>query len=216
MANYTWKVSKIIDECTGAPVDWVYVEPSIGSTGTSSVAISVNSATNPNDCLKALLTISTDSGEEQIISVERCCSVLYRWVDDGSNYICDGGAKYQQQKKQTSDDCGTTWTDVSPKETQKGSLIDSCSSDCGCYEPQYRWVEDGTMCDGYDKYKKEKEQRSDDGGSTWTDTGNTRKGSLIEECSADCGCSPGSCIIVGDDTIDSCGGGTKQYTIQIN
>ena len=77
----------------------------------------------------------------------------------------------------------------------------------------YKWIGDGYICDGGAKYKKEKEQRSDDGGSTWTDTGNTRKGSLIEECSADCGC-PTECTIVGDDEIDSCSGGTKQYTIQ--
>ena len=78
--------------------------------------------------------------------------ILYRWVDDGDNYICD---------------------------YDSGELI------------QRRWV---TMplslwlCNGYDKYTIEKEQITEDGGMTWTDTGQTRQGqTIIEYNSADCG-----------------------------
>ena len=51
----------------------------------------------------------------------------------------------------------------------------------------YQWIDDGTTCDGWSKYKLEKQQKSTDGGVTWTDTGATRKGNLIASCSDDCG-----------------------------
>ena len=51
----------------------------------------------------------------------------------------------------------------------------------------YQWVNDGTTCDGWSKYKLEKQQKSTDSGVTWTDTGATRKGNLIASCSDDCG-----------------------------
>ena len=51
----------------------------------------------------------------------------------------------------------------------------------------YQWVNDGTTCDGWSKYKLEKQQKSTDGGVTWTDTGATRKGDLVASCSDDCG-----------------------------
>lgn len=40
------------------------------------------------------------------------------------------------------------------------------------------------------KYNKEKKQVSTDGGSTWSDTGETRRGSVIEYNSQDCGYTP--------------------------
>lgn len=51
----------------------------------------------------------------------------------------------------------------------------------------YQWIDDGTTCDGWSKYKLEKQQKSTDSGVTWTDTGATRKGNLIASCSDDCG-----------------------------
>lgn len=53
-----------------------------------------------------------------------------------------------------------------------------------------RWITSGYTCDGYDKYTLEVQQRSIDGGTTWTATGNERKGSLIETSSEDCGYVP--------------------------
>lgn len=50
-----------------------------------------------------------------------------------------------------------------------------------------RWVDSGTtVCQGRDKYAIEKEQVTTDGGQTWTDTGDTRTGSVIERDSQDC------------------------------
>lgn len=54
-------------------------------------------------------------------------------------------------------------------------------------EPQTRWVSSDTICDNFNKYQQEKEQLSVDGGSTWQDTGSTRRGILLEENSEDCG-----------------------------
>ena len=64
-------------------------------------------------------------------------------------------------------------------------------------EAQERWVDNGTICVGYNKHVKQKKQISNDGGITWSDTSETRTGSLIEANSTDCGYSPG-----GGDTDD--------------
>ena len=52
----------------------------------------------------------------------------------------------------------------------------------------YQWVAitDDYVCNGKDKYAKEKEQSSSDGGKTWIDTGNTRQGGLLQANSDDC------------------------------
>ena len=51
----------------------------------------------------------------------------------------------------------------------------------------YQWIDSGrTGCLSGDKYTIEKEQMSIDGGETWTDTGNTRRGQLIQSDSTDC------------------------------
>ena len=56
----------------------------------------------------------------------------------------------------------------------------------------YQWVtvSGEYLCNEYDKYAKEKEQSSSDRGVSWTDTGRTRQGSLIEANSSDCGYVP--------------------------
>lgn len=52
----------------------------------------------------------------------------------------------------------------------------------------YQWVtiSDDYICNGKDKYTKEKEQTSSDGGKTWIDTGRTRQGDLLQANSDDC------------------------------
>lgn len=52
----------------------------------------------------------------------------------------------------------------------------------------YQWVTvvGQYICDGTNKYTKEKEQTSFNGGVSWQDTGRTRMGSLIEIDSEDC------------------------------
>ena len=59
-----------------------------------------------------------------------------------------------------------------------------------------RWVVCGYTCVGYDKYALEIEQISNDGGVNWYNTGESRRGSLIETDSEDCGyVPPVSCVV---------------------
>lgn len=110
--------------------------------------------------------------------------------------------KYQREKQQYSYDSGRTWIDVSPANYRRGRLIEAGSDDCNTVEwkevtgswfcvdaePITKWVtvSGEFLCDTGNKYSKEKEQVSEDGGMTWTDTGNTRQGSLIKTDSPDC------------------------------
>lgn len=64
---------------------------------------------------------------------------------------------------------------------------------CNAVDPtRYQWVvvTGDYMCSGTTKCQKEKEQRSDDFGMTWRDTGNYRAGTVIEYNSEDCGYVP--------------------------
>ena len=87
------------------------------------------------------------------------------------------------------------------EEYKQGELISEVTFDTleGCNEGnqkpdepiegnEYQWVtiSDDYICNGKDKYTKEKEQTSSDGGATWTDTGRTRQGNLIQVNSDDC------------------------------
>ena len=114
--------------------------------------------------------------------------------------------KYQREKQQYTYDSGRTWIDVSPANYRRGRLIEAGSDDCNTIEwkevtgswfcvnaePITKWVtvSGEYVCDTGNKYAKEKEQVSEDGGMTWTDTGQTRAGTLIEVNSEDCGYTP--------------------------
>ena len=72
--------------------------------------------------------------------------------------------------------------------------LNECCSGTPTPTIEYRWVEmtgaSDFVCSGYDKYAKEKKQKSTDSGTTWTDVtpAEYRQGSrLIENDSADCG-----------------------------
>lgn len=57
---------------------------------------------------------------------------MYRWVTISGQYECSGTTKMTKEKKQVSNNGGSTWTDVSPLETRAGStVIQYNSSDCG-------------------------------------------------------------------------------------
>ena len=115
----------------------------------------------------------------------------YRWVNVDNDYVCVGTTKYNKEKKQVSNDGGRTWSDTN--ETRTGNtVLEQYSTDCG-YEALTRWVtiQGEYVCVGTDKYNKEKKQISNDNGTTWVDTTDTRTGTtLIERNSADCGYNP--------------------------
>lgn len=108
----------------------------------------------------------------------------YRWVPS-SEYICDGFNKYVKDVQQVY--ASGLW--VNTGEFKKGELVERNSEDCGYSDTvQYRWVTvAGYVCDGVNKYQKQKQQKSTDGGATWQDTGVERSGDLIENDSIDCG-----------------------------
>lgn len=96
-------------------------------------------------------------------------------------------SKYYKQQKQVSYDYGVTWENLN--EYQKGELIENYSTDCGYIGQLERWINSGYTCDGYNKYNVEVKQVSEDG-VTWTSTGESRRGSLVEVNSTDCGYVP--------------------------
>ena len=57
---------------------------------------------------------------------------VYRWVvaQGNKDYICDGKVKYYLYVKQKSTDGGLTWSEVQPRETQKGAVMENNSNDC--------------------------------------------------------------------------------------
>ena len=111
-------------------------------------------------------------------------TTVTRWIDVQDEFICQGVNKYQKQKEQISEDSGQTWTDTG--NTRAGSLIEKNSYSCGYVS--FRWVDapNEFVCQGYDKYQKQNEEKTTDG-QTWIPTGRTRTGALIEKNSYSCG-----------------------------
>jgi hypothetical protein len=136
----------------------------------------------PDESLGAYKTGDTwDNYSDSILPLDP----LYaeRWVDLGD--VCIDYSLYKKEQLQVSHDGGVTWENSGDVKT---TLIEYHSASCGYAE---RWVEDGTICDKYDLYVKEKQQISYNSGTTWEDSGETRKGALIEAKSAECGYVPG-------------------------
>lgn len=117
----------------------------------------------------------------------------YRWkAAPTSDYMCSGTSKYYKVYYEVSNDGGQTWQHAVPEQTKIGDLIEANSTDCGYIAPKYRWQDAETsdyMCNGTTKYKKQYYQVSNDGGQTWYNVSpeQTRRGSIIEYNSAECG-----------------------------
>lgn len=95
------------------------------------------------------------------------------WRQVDGEYICDAGQKYEILTLFT----GTTSTNmVMTTQKQKGNVI---QGDTSCQTIQSRWVFDGYTCVDGNKYEVEKEQVSYDGGTTFSDSGERRLGTMI-------------------------------------
>ena len=105
-----------------------------------------------------------------------------RWIED-SGYICDAGNSYHIEVKYT----GTTADNINTRtsETRKGSLIQSGDARCGALT-KWEWDNESYTCVSGNKYKLLYEYISTDGGTTWTKTGNTMVGDLVESASTWC------------------------------
>ena len=106
-----------------------------------------------------------------------------KWVDSTA-YLCESGNSYVKQARYTGTTSGDT--NIPTGEYRKGSLIQSGDTRCGG-SYQSRWVTSSayTCVDG-DKWSVEEEEISYNGGQTWTKTGNTRLGQMVESASSFC------------------------------
>ena len=119
----------------------------------------------------------------------------YRWkMADTSDFICSGTSKYYKYYYEVSYDGGHKWQRVVPEQTKMGDLFQMASSDCGYITPKYRWLTAPStdyICSGTTKCFKEYYQVTNDG-KTWENVTpeQTRRGSVIEYNSTDCGYVP--------------------------
>ena len=85
-------------------------------------------------------------------------------------------------------------TYVNNLQQQINSLMATVSGCCGAHEDVYRWLTiiGEYLCEGNNKYEKQKYQVSHDGGIVWQDVEpiQYQKGQLIESDSTDCGYAP--------------------------
>ena len=85
-------------------------------------------------------------------------------------------------------------TYVNNLQQQINSLMATVSGCCQTHEDVYRWITiiGEYLCEGKDKYEKQKYQVSHDGGIVWEDVTpiQYQKGQLIESDSTDCGYAP--------------------------
>lgn len=138
----------------------------------------------------------------------------YRWQKSQDEYICSGTTKYEKQYYQVSTDGGETWSNASPVQTRRGSVIEYNSTDCGYIEPMYRIWSGTPYCNGYDKVVYTKNQVSYDNGSTWQDTGIIGT-SVVEHNSSDCGYQNYKVKVVNLSYTPS-GTDDREYFIQCN
>lgn len=104
-----------------------------------------------------------------------------KWVVT-EDYICQNGNSYSKLVRYT----GTTDSNYQPtSETKAGSIIEY--DDPRCASTQTKWEFDGNYtCVNDDKYKVEEEFITFNGGATWTKTGQTRLGQMVESGSTWC------------------------------
>ena len=107
-------------------------------------------------------------------------------------YIKMSNILYKKLRQQISLDGGATWNYVH-NAYKVGDILENPSNCTSSDSKQYRWVElpisEGYTCDPttYTKYTVEVEEVSNNGGLTWTRTGNQRQANVYEENSFDCG-----------------------------
>lgn len=119
---------------------------SITIEATTPPTLGTNVFDNTNDCpiyvpcasVNAYRTATNWSAyADRIVGFESCTT--YDWQTISGEYVCDDGNKYEVEKYVRSFDNGTTWEDVTPLQTRKGTLIAEGVAEC-----QVKTYTDGT------------------------------------------------------------------------
>ena len=102
-----------------------------------------------------------------------------RWVKEGTT--CLNGQKCDVERRYT----GTSATDINTRTTTTRTT--NCVTSDDCAEVMLRWVDsEETVCSNGNRYIIQYEQKSLDGGVSWSNTGNKRQGSQTTDPSEEC------------------------------
>ena len=106
--------------------------------------------------------------------------IMYqRWVKELTT--CDNGQKCDVERLYS----GTSSTDINTRTSVV--RLTNCSASTDCMERIVRWVDsEETVCYNGNKYIIQYEQISYDNGTSWSNTGNKRRGAQIADPSGDC------------------------------
>lgn len=191
---------------TNGGVTWYDIEPAEYKQGNLIQADSPDCNSITWVLTEEYICTSVDDGTEPDIPVTPV-TPSYRWVTAEGQSTCQGVDKYSVEKQQVSTD-GVSWADTG--ETRAGTLIEELSQSCGVIYKRWTAVPNDYICEGTTKYYKMRQQYTLDG-TTWIDTDNFRKGSVMEELSTDCGVITRWSVVQGEY---SCLAGDK-YTKEV-
>ena len=121
------------------------------------------------------------NGKTQTVTIYQD-KMYTRWVTV-SGYLCDNGNSYTKEEMYS----GTSSTDINTPtyEYRPGTLIQSGDTRCQTYITRWSFLNHYYCVDG-NKYKALEEEISYDNGTTWTKTGSTKLGELVEQSSEWC------------------------------
>lgn len=159
---------------------------------------------------------STDCGYDQQWDSYNC----YKWEIVSGDYTCNEGNKYQKLRKyfricNNCDNCSSQWS--ASNIYKQGEILEYNSTDCGYIigRIQYRWVNNGFVCVGYDKHYRQQRQISYTQGQIWLNLDEYRTDGLYQKDSSDCGSITIYRWVNLDPSTDYyCSGTTKYYKQQ--
>ena len=121
---------------------------------------------------------SNTSASTLIESYSTDCGVMYRWTDSDVT-VCSGVNKYYLAYKEMSLNGGQTWTEVSPRVTSLGTLVESTSMDC---TKLWAYYSDGntyaTPCDSSTYINRDTTRPS---GYNWLNMTHAKVGNCVTE-----------------------------------
>lgn len=122
------------------------------------------------------ITVRDCNGETQTVTINQD-KTYERWVNS-TGYICVGNDSYTRQLRYT----GTTASNINTPtgEYRAGTLIQEGDSRCSSYITRWSFL-NHYYCINGEKTKVLEEEISYDGGTTWTKTGVTKLGDVVED-----------------------------------